>query len=70
MNVSTVYDSVEEYWDSLAEYEGAMLTAREIWDHVRPLYLKLHKYVSLKLKGVDEVGKPLPIHLLSKLIYP
>ncbi|XP_061385352.1 angiotensin-converting enzyme-like [Danaus plexippus] len=62
-----LYDSVEEYWDSLAEYEGAMLTAREIWDHVRPLYLKLHKYVSLKLKGVDEVGKPLPIHLLRSL---
>ncbi|CAG9579679.1 unnamed protein product [Danaus chrysippus] len=66
MYVSTVYDSAEEYWNSLAECEGAMLTAPEIWDHVRPLYLKLHKYVSLKLKGVDEVGKPLPIYLLKE----
>jgi hypothetical protein len=62
------YKTVEEYWDSLVEYEGAILKARELWDSVRPLYTKLHKYVALRLKGADSVGKPLPVHLLSKFI--
>ncbi|CAH2040681.1 unnamed protein product, partial [Iphiclides podalirius] len=61
------YNTVEEYWDNLSEYEGAMLKAREIWDHVRPLYVKLHKYIALKLRGADAVGKPLPVHLLRSL---
>lgn len=58
---------VEDYWDSLTEYEGAILKAREIWDHIKPLYLKLHKYIALRLKGADEVGKPLSVSSLSKL---
>ncbi|CAH3994097.1 inactive angiotensin-converting enzyme-related protein-like [Pieris brassicae] len=62
-----LYDSVEEYWDALTEYEGATLKAREIWDHVKPLYTKLNKYVALRLKGADAVGKPLPIHSLRSL---
>lgn len=61
------YNLVEEYWDALVEYEGAIFAARDIWQHVQPLYLKLHKYVTLKLRGADEVGKPLPVYLLSKL---
>ncbi|XP_072949997.1 angiotensin-converting enzyme-like protein Ace3 [Epargyreus clarus] len=61
------YNTVEEYWDSLGEYEGALLKAREIWDHVKPLYLKLHKYVALRLKGSEAVGKPLAVHLLRSL---
>lgn len=61
------YNSVEEYWDALAEYEGAILKARELWENVKPLYLKLHKYISLRLKGSDAVGKPLPVHLLRSL---
>ncbi|KAM3966927.1 LOW QUALITY PROTEIN: angiotensin-converting enzyme [Aphomia sociella] len=61
------YDTVEEYWDFLAEYEGAILKARELWDNIKPLYIKLHKYVSLRLKGADAVGKPLPVHLLRSL---
>lgn len=52
----------------LGEYEGALLKARELWDYIKPLYVKLHKYVALKLKGPEAVGKPLPVHLLSKLI--
>ncbi|XP_049870972.1 angiotensin-converting enzyme-like [Pectinophora gossypiella] len=63
----TNFNSVEEYWDFLGEYEGATLKARELWDHIKPLYVKLHKYVTLKLKGPDEVGKPLPVHLLKSL---
>ncbi|XP_045496861.1 inactive angiotensin-converting enzyme-related protein-like [Colias croceus] len=62
-----LYNTVEEYWDSLVEYEGAMLKAREIWDHVKPLYVKLHKYVALRLKGADTVGKPLPVYALKSL---
>lgn len=61
------FKTVEEYWDSLAEYEGAMLKARELWDQVKPLYVKLHKYVALRLKGSDAVGNPLPVHLLRSL---
>ncbi|XP_052754524.1 angiotensin-converting enzyme-like [Galleria mellonella] len=61
------YDTVEEYWDFLVEYEGAILKARELWDNIKPLYIKLHKYVSLRLKGADAVGKPLPVHLLKSL---
>ncbi|XP_014368466.2 angiotensin-converting enzyme [Papilio machaon] len=61
------YKTVEEYWDSLAEYEGALLKVREIWDYINPLYVKLHKYIALKLKGADAVGKPLPVHLLKSL---
>ncbi|CAH2254113.1 jg12106 [Pararge aegeria aegeria] len=61
------YNLIEEYWDSLVEYEGAMLTARDIWQHVQPLYLKLHKYVTLRLRGAEEVGKPLPVHLFRSL---
>lgn len=53
----------------MGEYEGAVLKAREIWDHVKPLYIKLHKYIALKLKGAESVGKPIPVHLLSKFIY-
>lgn len=60
------FNAVEEYWDSLVEYEGAILKAKELWDSVKPLYLKLHKYVALRLKGSEAVGKPLPVHLLSK----
>ncbi|XP_068623764.1 angiotensin-converting enzyme-like [Battus philenor] len=59
------YNTVEDYWDSLVEYEGAMLKAREIWDNVKPLYVKLHKYIALRLKGPDAVGHPLPVHLLK-----
>ncbi|CAK1544141.1 unnamed protein product [Leptosia nina] len=62
-----LYNTVEEYWDALVEYEGAMLKAREIWDHVKPLYIKLNKYVALRLKGADAVGKPIPIHSLRSL---
>ncbi|KAJ8724332.1 hypothetical protein PYW08_015806 [Mythimna loreyi] len=61
------YNSVEEYWDALGEYEGAILKARELWANVKPLYLKLHKYIALRLKGSDAVGKPLPVHLLRSL---
>ncbi|CAH0751872.1 unnamed protein product [Diatraea saccharalis] len=61
------YKTVEEYWDSLVEYEGAILKARELWDHVKPLYTKLHNYIALRLKGVDAVGKTLPVHLLRSL---
>ncbi|KAI8420764.1 hypothetical protein MSG28_007978 [Choristoneura fumiferana] len=61
------YSTVEEYWNSLGEYEGAILKAREIWDRVKPLYEKLHKYVALRLKGTDAVGKPLPVYLLRSL---
>nr|CAB3506257.1 unnamed protein product [Spodoptera littoralis] len=61
------YNSVEEYWDALGEYEGAILKARELWENIKPLYLKLHKYVALRLKGSDAVGKPLPVHLLRSL---
>lgn len=61
------YKNVEEYWDALGEYEGGNLKARELWDNVKPLYMKLHKYVALKLKGADAVGKPLPAHLLRSL---
>ncbi|XP_045767657.1 angiotensin-converting enzyme-like [Maniola jurtina] len=61
------YDLVEEYWDSLVEYEGATLAARDIWQHVQPLYQKLHKYVTLRLRGAEEVGKPLPVHLFRSL---
>lgn len=60
------YNNVEDYWDGLVEYEGGILKAREIWNNVKPLYLKLHKYVSLRLSGSDSVGKPLPVHLLRK----
>ncbi|KAL4707323.1 hypothetical protein ACJJTC_019861 [Scirpophaga incertulas] len=66
-NASKDYKTVEEYWDSLVEYEGAMLKARELWDHVKPLYTKLHKYIALRMKGIDAVGKPLPVHLLRSL---
>nr|XP_049693128.1 angiotensin-converting enzyme-like protein Ace3 isoform X3 [Helicoverpa armigera] len=61
------YNSVEEYWDALGEYEGAILKARELWENVKPLYSKLHKYIALRLKGTDAVGKPLPVHLLRSL---
>ncbi|CAH0583162.1 unnamed protein product [Chrysodeixis includens] len=61
------YNSVEEYWDALGEYEGAILKARELWENVKPLYLKLHKYIALRLKGSDAVGKTLPVHLLRSL---
>ncbi|XP_037975647.2 angiotensin-converting enzyme [Plutella xylostella] len=61
------YTTVEEYWDSLAEYEGGLLKARELWDQVKPLYLKLQKYVSLRLRGEDAIGKPIPVHLLKSL---
>ncbi|XP_063390771.1 angiotensin-converting enzyme-like protein Ace3 [Cydia fagiglandana] len=61
------FNTVEEYWDSLAEYEGATLKARELWDRIRPLYEKLHKYVALRLKGTEAVGKPLPVYLLRSL---
>lgn len=59
--------SVEEYWDSLVEYEGAILKARELWDSVKPLYTKLHNYIAFRLQGADAVGKPLPVHLLRSL---
>lgn len=52
----------------MGEYEAGTLKARELWNNIKYLYLKLHKYVALKLKGADAVGKPLPAHLLSKLI--
>ncbi|CAG4969703.1 unnamed protein product [Parnassius apollo] len=61
------YNTVEEYWNSLGEYEGAILKAREIWDHVKPLYMKLHKYIALRLKGSEAVGNSLPVHLLRSL---
>ncbi|KAF9791732.1 hypothetical protein SFRURICE_020131, partial [Spodoptera frugiperda] len=61
------YNSVEEYWDALGEYEGAILKARELWENIKPLYLKLHKYVAFRLKGSDAIGKPLPVHLLRSL---
>ncbi|XP_075976077.1 angiotensin-converting enzyme-like protein Ace3 [Anticarsia gemmatalis] len=61
------YNSVEEYWDALGEYEGAILKARELWENVKPLYMKLHKYIALRLKGSDAVGKPLPVHLFRSL---
>ncbi|VVC89802.1 angiotensin-converting enzyme-like [Leptidea sinapis] len=63
-----LYNSVEEYWDALGEYEGGLLKAREIWDNVKPLYMKLQKYVALRLKGSEAVGKPIPIHLLKSLM--
>lgn len=63
--IFTDFKTLEAYWDSLAEYEGALLKARELWEEVRPLYEKLHKYVALRLKGSDAVGKPLPVYLLS-----
>lgn len=46
-----------------------MLKVRELWDQVKPLYVKLHKYVALRLKGVEAVGKPLPVHLLSMFYF-
>ncbi|XP_059056502.1 angiotensin-converting enzyme-like [Achroia grisella] len=61
------HESVEDYWNFLVEYEGALLKARELWDNIKPLYIKLHKYVSLRLKGSDAVGNPLPVHLLKSL---
>ncbi|XP_041988913.1 angiotensin-converting enzyme-like [Aricia agestis] len=61
------YNTVEEYWDSLVEHEGATLKAREIWDNIKPLYTKLHKYVSLKLKGPDAVGNTLTVTSLKSL---
>ncbi|CAB3255539.1 unnamed protein product [Arctia plantaginis] len=61
------YHSVEEYWDNLGEYEGAILKAREIWENVKPLYTKLHKYIALRLKGSEAVGKSLPVHLFKSL---
>ncbi|CAH0672770.1 unnamed protein product [Chilo suppressalis] len=66
-NSSKDYKTVEEYWDSLVEYEGAILKARELWDNVKPLYTKLHNYIALRLKGADAVGKTLPVHLLRSL---
>lgn len=60
------FRSVEEYWDALVEYEGALLKARELWDNIKPLYTKLQKYVVLRLMGADAVGKPLPTHLTRK----
>lgn len=62
------YNSVEDYWDALTEYEGGMLKVRELWDNIKSLYTKLHKYIALRLKGTEAVGKPLPIHVLSKSI--
>ena len=62
----TDHTLVEDYWDELAEQEGALLLAKELWQRVKPLYLKLHKYTALRLRGAAEVGKPLPVHLLSK----
>lgn len=62
------YKNPEEYWDSLGEYEGGLIKARELWHGVKPLYLKLQKYIALRLKGTDFVGKPLPVHLLSKCL--
>ncbi|XP_053605335.1 angiotensin-converting enzyme-like protein Ace3 [Plodia interpunctella] len=61
------YNGVESYWDSLVEYEGAILKARELWDNVKPLYQKLHKYIALRLKGTEAVGNTLPVHLLRSL---
>ncbi|XP_060802153.1 angiotensin-converting enzyme-like [Amyelois transitella] len=61
------YNGVEEYWDSLVEYEGGILKARELWDNIKPLYLKLHKYIALRLKGQEAVGESLPVHLLRSL---
>ncbi|XP_028160304.1 angiotensin-converting enzyme-like [Ostrinia furnacalis] len=66
-NASKDYKTVEEYWDSLVEYEGAILKARELWEGVKPLYVKLHKYVALRLLGDKEVGGNLPVHLLRSL---
>ncbi|KOB76052.1 Angiotensin-converting enzyme, partial [Operophtera brumata] len=62
------FTNVEDYWDALVEYEGGILKAREIWNSVKPLYVKLHKYVSLRLSGSNSVGKPLPVHLLKSLV--
>lgn len=62
------FNNLEEYWDSLGEYEGGLIKARELWDSVKPLYTKLHKYVTLRLKGAEFVGKPLPAHLLRSLV--
>lgn len=61
------YNTLEDYWDELVEYEGATLKARELWGKINPLYTKLHKYVALKLKGLDAIGKPLPVHLFRSL---
>lgn len=61
------YNSLEDYWDALGEYEGAILKARELWQHIKPLYMKLHKYIAMKLKGSEAIGKPLPVHLFRSL---
>ncbi|XP_063827371.1 angiotensin-converting enzyme-like [Ostrinia nubilalis] len=66
-NASKDYKTVEEYWDSLVEYEGAIQKARELWEGVKPLYVKLHKYVALSLLGDKGVGGNLPVHLLRSL---
>ncbi|KAI5636366.1 angiotensin-converting enzyme domain-containing protein [Phthorimaea operculella] len=60
-------ENIEEYWDFLAEYEGATLKAKELWEHTKPLYVKLQKYVTLRLLGPEAVGKPIPVHLLRSL---
>lgn len=61
------YKSVEEYWDALCELDGALLRARELWQRIRPLYIKLQKYTSMKLRGTSTIGEPLPVHLLQSL---
>lgn len=52
----------------LLEYEDAYSKADSFWDEIKPLYMKLHNFVKIRLENKYKLtlGSELPVYLLGK----
>lgn len=62
---------VTSYWEYLNDFSGAYAKAREFWEEIKPLYLKLHKFVRSRLNNyykTDEISE-IPVFLLGRKLF-
>lgn len=58
----------ESYWEALTEYDDGFELARNLWEEVSPLYMKLHEFVKARLFNfydINDNSTEIPVYLLG-----
>uniref|UniRef100_V5GKK7 Angiotensin-converting enzyme n=1 Tax=Anoplophora glabripennis TaxID=217634 RepID=V5GKK7_ANOGL len=61
------FEDVASYWEYLNDFSGAYAKAREFWEEIKPLYLKLHRFVRTRLNNYYKINETveIPVFLLG-----
>lgn len=62
------FDSVQEYWEALSDFQGAYDQAQEFWDEILPFYKRFYSFVRSRLfkyYNISQDTEEISVYLLG-----